>query len=225
MKKQIGISIIIIGFIISVASPYAVVVIGIPTFILGVILLWISKTNKRTKLIWSLAPPILWLPITTLWLFMYNSIGKINAQKRDYYISENFKGQLTIIESKCGNLPIIIDDRMQFDIPENGVYLHNGELKSGHIDERVFKKNKDGTLTQLEDKYSPTPNNEKDTSGTEKIIWARFGSYGTRYNENGQESNVISRYIETNKIYSEKEQWKMKNNSDKIIDSLIVNCK
>jgi hypothetical protein len=224
MKKEIGIAIISIALIISVASPYAVLLIGIPVFAIGLICLWISKTNRKTKLLWSIIPPILWFPLTALWLFIYNSIGQINAQKKDFYVNDNFKGSFTVVESKCGKEPIIENDRLQFKIPENGVYLFNGELKSGHIDERVFRVNKDGTTSRIEDKQWPTKNEEKDTSGVEEIIGTRFGSFGTRTSEKGKQVNSISRYIETNKIYSDKEENRSHFELNKTVLDLLSNC-
>jgi len=46
-------------------------------------------------------------------------------QKKDFYVNDNFKGSFTVVESKCGKEPIIENDRLQFKIPENGVYLFN----------------------------------------------------------------------------------------------------
>ena len=225
MKKEIGIAVISIALIISVASPYAVLIIGIPVFAIGLICLWISKTNKKTKLMWSIVPPIIWFPLTAFWLFIYNYIGQMNAQKRDYYVNYDFKGSFTVIESKCGEEPIIENDRLQFKIPNNGIYLFNGDLRSGHIDERVFQINKDGSTSKIEDKHWPTEKENKDTSGIEVIIGARFGSYGTRLNEKNEKVNSISRYIETNKIYSDKEVNRKHFQMDKIVADTISKCK
>lgn len=191
MKKEIGVVIISIALIISVASPYAMLLIGIPVFIIGLVALWISKTNRKTKLLWSIIPPILWFPLAALWLFIYNSIGQINAQKRDYYINESFKGRMMIVESKCGDHPIVKNDRLQFEIPENGVYFFNGELKSGHIDRRVFLKQSNGNTVQLKDGIWPTKPEEKDTLGKEEIVGYWGGSFGTRKDQKNNESNFI----------------------------------
>lgn len=225
MKKEIGIVIIVIALLVSVASPYAVLLIGIPVFIIGLLALWISKANKRTKLLWSIIPPILWFPLTLIWLFIYNSIGQMNAQKRDFYVNYDFKGSFTVVESKCGEQAVIENDRLQFQIPNNGIYLFDGELKSGHIDERVFQINKDGTTSRIEDKHWPTENAEKDTSGIEKIIGTRFGSFGARTTEDDIKTNSISRYIETNKIYSVKEGNKAHFEHDRMIINLLSKCK
>ena len=80
-------------------------------------------------------------------------IGKSTAQKRDYIIPEDFKGTIKIVESKCGETPIIKKGRIQFNIPQNGIYLFNGELKSGYINERHYIQKKNGELVELKSKY------------------------------------------------------------------------
>ena len=218
--KETGIVIIAIAFIISVVSPYAVFLIGIPVFLLGLLSLWQSKAQRRTKLIWSIAPPVLWFPLTTLWLFIYNSIGQLNAQKKDFYISEDFRGSVVIVESICGNDPILKEDRLQFEIPMSGVYMFNGELESGHIDRRVFLRKESGELVQLENGIRPTKLEDKDTTKQERIIGYWGGVMGTR-----GESTFISVNIETNKVYSDKQEWRIKREQEQLIDSLLTDCK
>ena len=186
--------------------------------------LWFSKATRKSKLIWSIIPPILWLPLTVFWLFVYNSIGQVNAQKRDYYVNYDFKGSFTVIESKCGEEPIIENNRLQFKIPNNGVYLFNGELKSGHIDRRVFLKQSNGKTVQLKDGIWPTKPEEKDTMGKEEIIDYWGGSFGTRTDQKNNESNFITINIETNKVYTEKQIWKMQRDQDKLIKEQLTNC-
>ena len=224
MKKEIGTTIISIALVISVASPYSVLLIGIPVFVIGLICLWVSKTNRKTKLLWSIIPPILWFPLTALWLYIYNSIGQMNAQKRDYYINETFSGRVMIVESQCGNDPKVENERFQFEIPISGVYFFNGELKSGHINRRVFLKQSNGNTVQLKDSIWPTKAEEKDTLGKEKIIGFRGGSVGTRTDQMNNESNIITINIETNKVYTEKQIWKRNRNQDNLIEEQLANC-
>ena len=149
----------------------------------------------------------------------------MNAQKRDYYVNYDFKGPFTVIESKCGKEPILKNDRLQFNIPDNGVYLFNGELKSGHIYERVFQINIDGTATRIVDKHWPTENTDKDTAGIEMIVGTRYGSYGSRTNNKNEKVNSISRFIETNKIYSDKDENRNHFKHDRLVNNLISECK
>lgn len=224
MKKGSAIVIISIGFLISVISPYTVLLLGLPIFSLGLIFIWSSEGKLQTKLIWTLVPPILWMPATALWLFIYNSIGVMNAQKRDYYVNYDFRGEFTIVESKCGSEPIIKDDRFQFEIPENGIFLFNSELKSGHIDRRVFQRTIEGDLVEIKDNLRPTPSEDKDTIGHERIIGIWGGAFGSRTNQSNQKSKFISINIETNKVYSEQESWRLSKHRENKLDSLIINC-
>lgn len=225
MKKRIGILLIAIGFLLSVLFPWSYILFGAPIYLVGVIIYWFSKSTNKTKIALTILPVLLWYPLMVIWLYTYNSIGKIKAQKRDYYVSEEFKGRLIIVESKCGNKPIFKEDRLQFDIPKNGIYYFNGELKSGHINRRVFVKQSSGRITQLKDGIWPTKPEEKDTTGQESIIGFWGGTYGTRTNQQNNESNFISINIETNKVYTDKQIAKMYSKQDKLIEEELLKCK
>lgn len=224
MKKRIGILLIAVGFWLSVLFSWSYILFGAPIYLVGVIVFWFSKSTNKSKIAWTIVPLILWYPLMVFWLYTYNSIGKIKAQKRDYYVSEEFKGRLMIVESKCGNDPIVKNDRLQFEIPENGVYFFNGELKNGHINRRVFLKQSNGKTVQLKDGIWPTKPEEKDTLGKEKIIGYWGGSFGTRTDQKNNESNFITINIETNKVHTEKQIWKMQQDQDKLIEEKLTNC-
>jgi len=75
----------------------------------------------------------------------------------------------------------------------------------------------------LTDKIWPSKPDEKDTTEKEKIIGYWGGSFGTRNDESNK--NFITINNETKKIYTDKQIWKLNNEREKIIDSLILNCK
>ena len=224
MKKRAGILFITIGFLLSVLFPWSYILFGAPLYLIGVIIFWFSKSSNKTKLAWTIIPVLLWYPVMVFWLYTYNSIGKIKAQKRDYFISEQFKGRIIIVESECGNSPKIIDDRLQFLIPNNGIYFYNGELKSGHINRRVFVEQSSGEFIQLKDGIWPKEQAEKDTTGQERIVGFWGGSFGTRTDQENNESNFISINVETNKVYTDKQIAKMYSNQDKFIEEELANC-
>ncbi|PZW37595.1 hypothetical protein LX95_02877 [Mesonia algae] len=70
MKGKIGIAIIILGFLICL-NPYWLI-FGLPSFIIGGIILSISNMKFKTKLFWIISPIILWIPFT--YLFFLASI-------------------------------------------------------------------------------------------------------------------------------------------------------
>ncbi len=98
--------------------------------------------------------------------------------------------------------------------------MFNGELKSGYIDRRVFLRKKTGELVQLENGMRPTKLEDKDTTMQERIIGYWDGGMGAI-----GESSYISINIETNKVYSDKQEWRIKREQDLLIDSLLTNCK
>ena len=220
-KSRIGKTLIIIGLIISL-NPYLIIFIGGPIFIIGSIIYWKTEKSKISKLFWILIPIIIWYPLMMCFFCISGLIGTATAQKRDYIIPENLKGKIKIVESKCGKVPIIKEGRIQFEIPSNGIYLFNGELKSGYINEKNYIKKKSGELIELESKYWRTKNEEKDTIDIEKIIGVYGGSYGS-YGDD--ESNLIEMYVEINRVYDDKEQWTINKKQDEILDSLRTDCK
>lgn len=221
MKSRLGISILLLGFVICVFSPFYFMFIGIPSFIIGSLLVWFSDMKTTHKILWSLLPIILWYPLSALFINYHRHISMENAQKKDFYINYDFKGTVTVIESKCGNDPIIKDDRLQFEIPENGIYLFNGELKAGYVDERIFQRYADGNLSTLQDIHSQFINEGMDTTGKEKIIGTSAGAFGRRHNN----IDYITFKIVTNKMYSDNELSNWDRVQDRLIDSLIINCK
>jgi len=168
---------------------------------------------------------ILWYPLTALWLYIYSQIGMARAQKRDFIVSHDFKGTITLVESKCAEQTEIIDERLQFNVPDNGVVLYDGELKSGFIDERTYQITQDGSKTQIPENIWPTEAEEKDTTLSEIIIATRPGSFGSMTNESNEKINFITRHIETNKIYSDKYLSRMETNRIKLVHSIVNACK
>ena len=169
MKAKIGIGIIIIAFLVCL-NPY-LLIFGVPLFIIGIIILLLSDKNLKTKLIWILTPIILWYPSMHLYFYLMGTIGTATAQKLDLIFPENFKGKAIVVsDMPCGEEIKIIDNREQLRIPENGILLYKGNLKSGYINNRYFKIDNNGnkriadnTLVALTLMIAVSKPEEKDT--------------------------------------------------------------
>ncbi|WP_421976996.1 DUF6843 domain-containing protein [Roseivirga seohaensis] len=157
-----------------------------------------------------------------LLIFVSGLIGSINAQKRDYIIDEDFKGRVIIVESQCGEVPPIKQERLQFKIPENGVYFFNGELKSGVIDENYYYRQPNGKLVKIRGYFSKDEIDKSDSLSAEHLVGVFGGSFGT-YGNDG--NNFLIKYFETNKNYSERSTWKQNNTQDEFIRDFKLNCK
>ena len=222
MKRSlIGKILIIIGLVVSL-NPYWIIFIGGPIFLIGALIYWSTKKTKKSKLLWTITPIVIWYPLMIGLFWVAGTIGTTMAQKRDYIVSENFKGTIKVVESECGLKPEIINGRLQFEIPQNGIYLFDGELKSGYINEKNYIKKENGQLVEIESKFWATKEDEKDTIGVEKIIGVYGGSYGS-FGDN--KTNFIEKYVETNKVYDDKTKWRMNKRQDEILDSLRTDCK
>lgn len=136
--KQIAITLINICFIVSVCSFYTLVFV-IPIFVIGVILLWCSKSNILTKLLFTIAPVILYIPSVILFLYIYNySPKKIivlpHIDAEDFYI---------IYEEPNGVDYQKIDGYKSLTVPDNMICI-SSEKFDGHLnfEYRLEKNNK-----------------------------------------------------------------------------------
>ena len=93
MRDKLGIGIIILAFGVSAISPYWIIFI-IPLFLIGVVILWTTERTIKQKLLWTIAPIVIWIP--TVYFFMYTDgkLGKWAAQKFDFVFPDKFRGRL-----------------------------------------------------------------------------------------------------------------------------------
>jgi hypothetical protein len=211
---------IIIGYLVSINLYW--IIFGGPILLLGIVFLLLEKRPLKSKLIWCLTPPIMIYPGFMLLMYVYGLIGSINAQKRDYIVDEDFKGRVVIVESQCGEVPIIKQERLQFKIPENGIFFFNGELKSGVIDENYYYQKSNGELEEIKGYFRKDEIDKSDSLSAEYLIGTFGGSFGT-YGDDG--NNFIVNYFETNKNYSESSTWRRNNTQEEIIRDFRLNCK
>lgn len=224
MRAKIGKAIISLALLSGIISPYIALFVSIYFFLIGLFILWSSKTKKISKLLWTFAPIIMWFPLMLCWLFVYNSISEMLAQKIDCFVHESFTGTFQIVESPCGIDPIIKNGRSQIEIPSNGVYFFNGDLNNSHFNNRVYIRYDSGHIIEL-----PTPPRTKevvykDTTGNERIIGCFDATFGKRYYSNNQVSNFISVTLETNKEYRYNEIHNIKRKQDKYVHDFLRNC-
>ncbi len=106
---------------------YYLLVFGIPIFIIGAILVLISKQPIQIKLLMTLMPIVLYLPFSFLFIYFYNYSTPMTI-----LIPENVEGHLRIIyDENCGINYEKIDGVRTLIFPENGILLLNEEF-NGH---------------------------------------------------------------------------------------------
>lgn len=162
---NIGITFLLLGGIgLTFMAFFAI--IGLPIFILGVILILLSKRKLKTKLIWifsSIALIILFWPIWT----------KINTgEPETYLIPENYSGKIKVVYGEdCGINPSIENGRRILEIPNNGILIIQPEFEGGIIDHEYYFINENKERTRIE-RY------ENYSDGTKHIPGIRLGGSG-----------------------------------------------
>jgi hypothetical protein len=208
----IGKMLILTGLVVSL-NPFFILFFGAPLIIIGEILLWTKETERKSIILWSLAPIL--APFIILFILWVSTEIRIElSQKIDYIIQEDFFGTITIIESKCGDQPNIKNNRLQFEIPKNGVYLFDGELEGGYRNDRYFIRSKNGVLEEIQLKHWRTKKEDKDTTGQEIVIGILDGQWG-QYGRNN--FPFIQKIVETNKIYPRKSEIGLTQDQENII--------
>jgi hypothetical protein len=146
-KDKTGISFLIIGFLIPFFIYFGFI-IGLPIYIIGIIILLFGNLKIKQKLLWILIPAILFVPISKI----YSSISFYFAdiQKFDIILPENFKGTAIIIDnSDFGQTFEKKYRREQIIFDENGIAFYPTELEMDRSKFRVFTKQKNGELKQI----------------------------------------------------------------------------
>jgi len=117
---------------------------GIPLFILGVILVFISKQTTKTKLLMSLTPIALYFPLTYLFLLSYNY-----STPKTILIPSSYEGTMRIVyEEKCGNNYKEIDGRKTLKFPKNGILILNEDFDR-HLNYNYFLVDKLGNKKEI----------------------------------------------------------------------------
>ena len=138
-----GIALLLIGaFGLTFAAFFAI--IGLPIFIIGIILILLTKRKLKTKLLWILGSVGLILIFWPIWT-------KINTiEPETFLIAEDFSGKVKVIYGlECGFDPKIEEGRKILEIPDDGILFVNYEFESGVIDHEYYLVDKNGKRTKL----------------------------------------------------------------------------
>ena len=158
MKQNIfyvGSFLIFTSFIACVYSFY-LLIFGIPVFLIGCLLVFISNKKIVKKILFTVVPLILYIPSTILFLFLYNY-----SKPKNILIPSDFSGQLKVIyEEACGSKYEKVDGLKTLNFPENGVLILNEKFDS-HVNFKYFLIDKFGNKTEIPSIENPLDNSVK----------------------------------------------------------------
>ena len=148
MKFKTGIGIITLTFIGSL-NPYWLI-FTVPVFLVGAILVFVSKKPIKTKILWTLIPVLAWYPGMQLFFYLSGTIGTATAQKIDLVFPSGFNGRAIIVsEMVCGEPVEIVDGREQLIFSDNGILLYQGKIETGYINHKYYFLDKSGIKTEI----------------------------------------------------------------------------
>jgi hypothetical protein len=119
-------------------------VFGIPTFLVGAILVFLSKQAIQIKLITTLTPIVFYFPVTFLFLYVYNL-----STPKTILIPEELSGNLRVVyEEKCGLNYDKTKGVKTLKFPKNGILILNEDFDR-HINYKYYLVDDSGNKTEI----------------------------------------------------------------------------
>ena len=130
---KIGLSITLISWLVCL-NPYWII-FGGPFFLIGIIIIWFSSADLKSKLLSTILPIILWYP----GLLGFISLGAKHMTPETFLVPKDFRGQITLIyEESCGETIPKVNGRLIYKIPDNGVLILANKFETGIIDQEYY---------------------------------------------------------------------------------------
>ncbi len=215
----IGLTLISISFIACVVSFY-LLVFGIPTFLVGAILIFLSKQNIKTKLLTTLIPLILYVPSTFLFLYAYNY-----STPKTILIPKNFEGNLRVVyEENCGSNFDKTDGVKTLTFPENGILILKEDFDR-HVNYNYYFVDKLGNRTEIQQILAFSDKVQKRPC----VLVGGSGTIGQTIeaNSTNQEEKAItySDFYVYNKDTVDKNDYKNQQKFDSLTTAIVNQCR
>lgn len=128
-----GLILIILSWL-ACLNPYWILFAG-PIFIIGLLIIWLSKAKTKTKLLTTFLPLLLWYPGMLAFFF----IASNHMTPETFLVPKNFRGQIALIYNEpCGQTVPKVDGRLIYKIPNNGVMILTNKFETGIIDQEYY---------------------------------------------------------------------------------------
>lgn len=197
--KIVGIILIVLGTLSITLSPYTLYFYYLPLIILivGIILVWLTNTKLITKIASTISPIIFYSIYTYLWTLSNTLPPEI------FLIPKDYRGKVNILyKSNCGILLTETENKLIYQIPNDGILILKNEQEFGFINQEFFLIDKNGKKTKLpkmdvrdfNEEWTLEKNpHEPSRSQLGVFHWGRTGTYGETTDING---NKIDKYKE-----------------------------
>lgn len=225
--KNIGKITVVVAFIVSL-NPY-LLIFTVPVFLIGTILIWVSKLKISTKTLWTVLPILFWVPAFYLFMYLSGTIGTASAQKLDFIFPADFEGKVIVVEKMpCGQPKKVVNGWEELFIPENGILLYQGELSLGYVNHKYFRLKTDGTKFELPERANYMYFDDEKAKPNKTVVGAWLIGTGSKtLNEPKPVVEYSYMYLlvsskdSTDKYY----EFNYTKNFENLTDSLVRRCK
>lgn len=230
----IGIFLLAVGtFGLTLAVFFAV--LGLPVFIIGLILVLISKSTWKQKIIPIALSIFGVLAFWPIWIYA-NSVGP-----EIFLVPNDYRGRVNIIYKKNCGIPLKkTNEGLIYTIPTDGILILDGKQENGIIEHSYFLVDEFGTRKELP--KMDVRDFKEEWTLEKKIIepprdklgvfhWGRQGSFAETSYNNGVKVNedelfrYSEFYISSYNDLTDKFKIGYKNNFDLIRASKLKECK
>ena len=215
MKDRVyltGLILIGLTFIACVISYY-LAFFGIFIFALGVLFIWLSKKTIKTKLIATVLPIILYLPMSYIFLVSYN-----HTSPKIFLIPADYEGIIRIVyEEKCGLIPTKENGKQIYQFPKNGILVLDKKFDGG-INNEYFLVDSTGQRTKITETLE-----FKDKTKTRPII--QVGGSGVLGGDEKNKGITYTEFYLYNNDTSSIESYKYSEKFDSITAVIIGVCR
>lgn len=224
MNRRLGIVLIIIGFAVSI-NPYWIL-FAIPIFIVGSIVLWTTSRTIFQKALWTIVPLLIWYPSMNLFLYANAELGKWNAQKIDFIFPDKFYGRVVIVTNcPCGQGIQKNGQREQIIIPENGILLYKGKIKTGYMDYNYYTKDSSDNKKLIPRLADHMFSDEIQNETSSKLIGVFPGEMGSVSNFiGGKNYQYLALTITSYDSLETFREFKYLETFRESVDSVVANC-
>ncbi|WP_035664719.1 DUF6843 domain-containing protein, partial [Flavobacterium sp. ACAM 123] len=228
--KIVGIILIVLGTLSITLSPYTLYFYYLPLIVLviGIILIWLTNSKIINKISLTLSPILFYSIFTYLWT-LYNTLPP-----EIFLIPKDYRGKVNILyKSNCGESLMEIEDKLVYNIPNDGILILRNEQEFGFINQEYYLIDKSGKKTKLpkmdvrdfNEEWTLEKNlNEPSRNQLGVFHWGRTGTYGETIDTNGKkvdnykECTFQEFYISTYNDLTKKFEFKYEQKFDTIRD-------
>ena len=195
-----------------------------PFFIVGQLLIWFSDQKIKLKLLLLVLPLILWYPSVLAFFFLASK----KMTPETFLVPKEFRGQITLIyQEPCGETVPIINGRLTYKIPSNGIMIVSNKFETGIIDQEYYFVDKNWNKIEpiqrliqqdFNEEYTLQKNKHEPPRNKVGLFLLGTGGGSTFKNENYQFHMMAVNSWDSLRIQNS-------NSHDSLVDELLLKCR